>query len=406
MITVSEARQRITNKLSIMPSEQVNLNNSLGRVLGEDLIARRTQPPLSVSAMDGYAICSSDAVEAPLKLEVIGSVPAGTRFSETVRKGTAVRIFTGAPVPNGADAIIIQENTELLDNYVLIKETVEEGQYIRKAGLDFNSGDILLKKGSILNARHIGLAAAMNISWLKVRIQPRIAILATGNEIALPGDILHETSIVSSNNYALEALVKACGGLPLTLGIAKDNIESISMMADSAIRAGSDIIVTTGGASVGDHDLVQKALGQKGLKIDFWQIAMRPGKPLIFGYINSMPMLGFPGNPVSSMVCGELFLKSAIFKLLGLTNIEPLVQTAILGRNLNQNDNREDYLRATLELNNTGKPVATPFPTQDSSMFSRLAQADCLIVRPPHAPPAKLGEVVNYISLGSGLIST
>ena len=266
MITVSEARQRITNKLSIMPSEQVNLNNSLGRVLGEDLIARRTQPPLSVSAMDGYA------VEAPLKLEVIGSVPAGTRFSETVRKGTAVRIFTGAPVPNGADAIIIQENTELLDNYVLIKETVEEGQYIRKAGLDFNSGDILLKKGSILNARHIGLAAAMNISWLKVRIQPRIAILATGNEIALPGDILHETSIVSSNNYALEALVKACGGLPLTLGIAKDNIESISMMADSAIRAGSDIIVTTGGASVGDHDLVQKALSQKGLKIDFWQI--------------------------------------------------------------------------------------------------------------------------------------
>ena len=154
----------------------------------------------------------------------------------------------------------------------------------------------------------------MNISWLKVRIQPRIAILATGNEIALPGDILHETSIVSSNNYALEALVKACGGLPLTLGIAKDNIESISMMADSAIRAGSDIIVTTGGASVGDHDLVQKALGQKGLKIDFWQIAMRPGKPLIFGYINSMPMLGYRGNPVTSMDCGELFLTSPKYK--------------------------------------------------------------------------------------------
>jgi molybdopterin molybdotransferase len=406
MITVNEARLRITNNLDTMPSEQVNLNNALGRVLGEDLSARRTQPPLSVSAMDGYAVNSSDITKAPINLKVIGSVPAGTRFSGAVTKGTTVRIFTGAPVPEGADAIVIQENTERLDDSVIVKEIVKSGRYIRKAGLDFKSGDVLLKKGSILNARHIGLAAAMNISWLKVRVQPRIAILATGNEIALPGDILEKTTIVSSNNYALEGLVKAYGGSPLTLGIAEDNIDSISMMVDSAIRAGSDIIVTTGGASVGDHDLVQKALGQVGLKVDFWQIAMRPGKPLIFGHINSVPMLGFPGNPVSSMVCGELFLKSAIFKLLGIPNIEPVIETAILGRDLNKNDNREDYLRATLEINNDGMLVATPFLIQDSSMFSRLAQADCLIVRAPGAHQAYSGEKVNYISLGGGLIST
>ena len=406
MITVHEARLRITNNLHTMPSEQVNINDALGRVLGEDLSARRTQPPLSVSAMDGYAVKSSDITKIPINLKVIGSVPAGTRFSGAVTKGNTVRIFTGAPIPEGADAIVIQENTERLDDSVIVKETVKSGRYIRKAGLDFKYGDVLLKKGTILNARHIGLAAAMNISWLKVKIQPRIAILATGNEIALPGDILDETTIVSSNNYALEGLVKACGGSPLTLGIAEDNIDSISMMVDSAIRAGSDIIVTTGGASVGDHDLVQKALGQNGLKVDFWQIAMRPGKPLIFGYINSTPMLGFPGNPVSSMVCGELFLKSAIFKLLGIPNIEPAIETAILGRDLNKNDNREDYLRATLDITNDGTLVANPFLIQDSSMFSRLAQADCLIVRAPGAPQAFSGEKVNYISLGGGLIST
>ena len=406
MITVDQARKRIIHQLPIMPSEQVSLNEALGRVLGEDLSARRTQPPLAVSAMDGYAVNSGDVTKVPLNLKVIGSVPAGTRFSGTVTQGTAVRIFTGAPIPNGADAIVIQENTTPIGNNVIIKEIVKSGRYVRKAGLDFNSGDVLLKKGCILNARHIGLAAAMNISWLKVRIRPRVAILATGNEIALPGDSLDEVTIVSSNNYALEGLVKACGGLPLTLGIAEDNIDSIVQMSDSAIRAGSDILVTTGGASVGDHDLVQTALSQNGLKVDFWKIAMRPGKPLIFGHLNSIPMLGFPGNPVSSMVCGELFLKSAIFKLLGIANIDPLKESAILGSNLNKNDNREDYLRATLDVDMDGNRVATPFPVQDSSMFSRLAQADCLIVRAPAAPAASAGDKITYITLGGGLIGT
>ena len=402
MIPVAEARQRILADLPVMPAEQVGLNEALGRVLAEDVAARRTQPPLAVSAMDGYAVRAADVATVPASLNVIGAAPAGSPYEGSVTKGTAVRIFTGAPVPAGADAIVIQEDTERDGDTVIVKQGAASGRYVRKAGLDFQTGDILLKAGRVLNARDIGLAAAMNVPWLQVRRQPRIALLATGDEIVLPGEDAGPSDIVSSNTFALDGLVRALGGVPVTLGIAADDIASIRTMAEGA--KGADILVTTGGASVGEHDLVQEALGDVGLKVDFWQIAMRPGKPLIFGRLGATPMLGFPGNPVSSMVCGALFLKPALARMLGMADVEPRLETAILGIDLKENDRREDYLRATLSHDANGNRVATPFPVQDSSMFSRLAQADCLVVRAPHAPPAKVGDHVSYIALGGGLI--
>lgn len=402
MIPVAEARQRILADLPVMPAEQVGLNDALGRVLAEDIASRRTQPPQAVSAMDGYAVRAADVAKVPASLNVIGAAPAGAPFEGDVTPGAAVRIFTGAALPAGADAIVIQEDTERDGDTVIVKEGVAAGRYVRKAGLDFQTGDILLKAGRVLNARNIGLAAAMNVPWITVRRQPRIALLATGDEIVLPGEDLRPTDIVSSNTFALDGLVRAAGGVPVTLGIAADNLDSIR--AHAAGAAGADILVTTGGASVGEHDLVQEALGDVGLEVDFWQIAMRPGKPLIFGRLGSTPMLGFPGNPVSSMVCGTLFLKPALSAMLGMADVEPRLETAILGVDLKVNDRREDYLRATLAHDGAGNRVATPFPVQDSSMFSRLAQADCLVVRAPHAPAAKAGDTVSYIALGGGLI--
>ncbi len=402
MIPVAEARQRILADLAVMPAEQVGLNEALGRVLAEDVASRRTQPPQAVSAMDGYAVRAADVASVPASLNVIGTAPAGAPFEGSVSDGEAVRIFTGAAVPAGADAIVIQEDTERDGDAVIVREGVATGSYVRPAGLDFEAGDVLLEAGRVLNARDIGLAAAMNVPWLRVRRQPRVALLATGDEIVLPGEDFGPADIVSSNTFALDGLVRAAGGEPITLGIATDDVASIRALAKGA--NGADILVTTGGASVGEHDLVQAALGDVGLQVDFWQIAMRPGKPLIFGRLGETPMLGFPGNSVSSMVCGVLFLKPALATMLGMADIEPRLETAILGVDLGANDRREDYLRATLVRDGDGNRVATPFPVQDSSMFLRLAQADCLVVRAPHAPPAKAGDPVSYIALGGGLI--
>jgi molybdopterin molybdotransferase len=396
LMPVAEARQRILANLPVMGSEQIALPEAHGRVLAEDVASRVTQPPMAVSAMDGYAVRAADVSAVPVDLKVVGEVPAGGFHDGTIDAGQAVRIFTGAALPAGADAIVIQEDTDRDGDTVTVKESSAAGRYVRKAGLDFAKGEVLLKAGTILSARDIGLAAAMNHPWLQVRRKPRIALLATGDEIKLPGETLGPTSIVSSNTFALEGLIRAAGGEPVTLGIAVDDLSAIRELAAQA--RGTDMLVTTGGASVGDHDLVQDALAELGLKLDFWQIAMRPGKPLMFGQLGDVPMLGFPGNPVSSMVCGVLFLIPALAKMLGTGDTEPVRETAILGTDLDENDRREDYLRATLSRKD-GKLVATPFPKQDSSMFSRLAAADCLLIREPHAPAAKAGDAVEIVRL-------
>jgi len=379
------------------PAEQVALADALGRVLAEDVVARRTQPPVAVSAMDGYAVRAADVATVPARLTVVGQAPAGGAYNGTVGPGQAVRIFTGGPVPDGADAVIIQEDTEAQGATVIVRERAIKGRHIRPAGLDFREGSVGLKAGRRLGAREIGLAAAMNVPWLRVRRRPRIALLATGDEIVMPGDPVGPNQIVSSNVPALAAFVAEHGGQPIDLGIARDTVASLQEKAAGAI--GADLLVTAGGASVGDHDLVQEALTDRGLAVDFWKIAMRPGKPLMFGKFGDVPLLGLPGNPVSSQVCALLFLGPVIDAMLGLPRVEKPTVTARLGSDLAANDRREDYMRARLARDGDGELVATPFPKQDSSMISLLVEAGCLVVRAPQAPAAKAGDPVEIIPL-------
>lgn len=403
MISVEEALGRILKAFGPLAAEQVSVAHALGRVLAEDVRARVTQPPVAVSAMDGYAVRAADVQQAPTTLKVVGSAPAGVAYEGTVKAGEAVRIFTGGPVPAGADAIIIQEDTTAEGNKVRIHETARLGRHIRPAGLDFKAGEIGIKAGRRLGPRDVGLAAAMNVPWLSLRRRPRITILATGNEIIMPGDPLGPNQIVSSNALALAAAIDAWGGEPINLGIAQDTKESLQTLATGA--RGADLLVTTGGASVGEHDLVQSALGEHGFEVDFWKIAMRPGKPLIFGQFGDIPLLGLPGNPVSAMVCAIVFLRPAMERMLDIDIGETPQATARLGRDLAANDRRQDYLRSRLKRATDGELAAVPFEVQDSSMLSRLAHADCLVVRPPLAPAAKAGERVPIIPLDSTLPS-
>ena len=397
MISVEVALERILGTFAPLAAEQVSLAAALGRVLASDVSARLTQPPAAVSAMDGYAVRAADVAQAPAHLRVVGMAPAGGAYGKALRPGEAVRIFTGAALPAGADAIVIQEDTSLEGGTVTVREGVPPGRYVRLAGLDFKAGEVGLAAGRCLGPRDIGLAAAMNVPWLPVRRRPRIAVLATGDEIVMPGDPLGPNQIVSSNALALAAAITAWGGEPTTLGIAADTKESLQSLAAGAANA--DLLVTTGGASVGDFDLVQDALKERGLAVDFWQIAMRPGKPLIFGRLGSTPLLGLPGNPVSSLVCAIIFLRPAMARMLGQNAADSGPRTARLGCALAANDRRQDYLRARLGQAPDGELVATPFDVQDSSNLSRLTHADCLVVRPPLAPAAKTGERVAIIPL-------
>ena len=397
MIPVEVALERILSTFAPLAAEQVSLAAALGRVLAADVTARLTQPPAAVSAMDGYAVRAADVAQVPARLRVVGMAPAGGAYGKALRAGEAVRIFTGAPLPAGADAIVIQEDTSLEGDKVTVREGVLAGRYVRPAGLDFKAGEVGLAAGRCLGPRDIGLAAAMNVPWLQVRRRPRVAVLATGDEIVMPGDPVGPNQIVSSNALALAAAITAWGGEPLTLGIAADTKESLQTLAAGAANA--DLLVTTGGASVGDFDLVQEALTERGLAVDFWQIAMRPGKPLIFGQLGATPLLGLPGNPVSSLVCAIIFLRPAMARMLGQDSADSGARTARLGCALAANDRRQDYLRARLGQAPDGELVATPFEVQDSSNLSRLTHADCLVVRPPQAPAAKAGERVAIIPL-------
>lgn len=397
LMPIADALARITGALQPLAPESVSVARGYGRVLAENVVARVTQPPAAVSAMDGYAVRAADVAKVPTNLRVIGEAPAGSAFEGRFGPGDAVRIFTGAPVPDGADAIVMQENTRREGSTVAVTEGAEAGRHIRPAGLDFSTGDIRLAKGRMLTARDIGLAAAMNVPWLMVNRKPRIALLATGDEIVKPGDSLGSNQIVSSNALALAALIQARGGEPIDLGIAPDNRATLAAMADGA--RGADMLITLGGASVGDHDLVQSVLGEQGLEVDFWRIAMRPGKPLMFGAIGKTPMLGLPGNPVSSLVCGLVFVSAAIHKMLGRGGDYLETDTARLSRYLPENDERQDYLRATLTRADDGALVAAPFDKQDSSMLTRLAAAQALVIRPPHAAAAREGTVVPIVRI-------
>ena len=401
MISVEEALSRLLAPLEKLPLEQISIVDAIGRVLAEDLAARRTQPPFAVSAMDGYAVRAEDVAAVPVELRIVAEVPAGAGFGGHVGPREAARIFTGAPMPAGTDTIVIQEDTQRDGERVRVLEGAARGRYVRREGLDFGEGDVLLRAGRRLTARDIGLAAAMNRPWLFVHRRPRVGILSTGDEIVMPGDPIGPHQIVSSNSLALAAFVSACGGIPVSVGNAPDDPAALRQVA--AATRGVDL-VTTGGASVGEHDLVRDVLGADGLELDFWQIAMRPGKPLMVGCYRGTPMVGLPGNPVSTLVCALLFLRPALNRLSGAVSPEEAAPTARLGTALPKNDRRQDYLRSRLARAADGALEVFPFEVQDSSMMRLLSEADCLVVRPPHAPAIAAGATVPIVPFPGGVL--
>jgi molybdopterin molybdotransferase len=395
LMPVEEARAQIIAGASPLAAEKVPIQAAHERVLARELAARRDQPPFNASAMDGYAVNSGEAAVGA-ELKVIGVSSAGHGFKRVLGPGQAVRIFTGAPVPAGANAILIQENARTTEGSVLVKAPARLGQHIRPQGLDFKKGDILLHAGQRLSARDIGLAAAMNLSHLPVRKKPVVAILATGDELVEPGGRPAADQISSSNTFALAAFVQWAGGLPLPLRTVKDSVREIRTAIRRARTA--DVLITSGGASVGEHDLVRQALEEEGISLDFWKIAMRPGKPLMFARRQKQRIVGLPGNPVSALVCARVFIKPLLDRLLGRQDKE-FTLLASLAAPMRANDERQEYARGTLKKGDDGSLAVMPFPTQDSSMLALLARADCLIVRPPHAPAAEIGEKVETIPI-------
>ena len=395
MIFVDEATARIANAFSPVGSESVAIGEAAERVLAEDARARLTQPPAPMSSMDGYAVHAADVAKVPATLRVIGSSPAGHPFDGKVGSGEAVRIFTGGVVPDGADGIVLQEDTTADEDCVTVNEATRPERHIRVAGLDFKTDQVLLRAGRRLTARDVSLLAAADLDRVSVRRKPRIAIAATGDELSPPGTPRGPGGIVASSGYGLSALIEKWGGEPVDLGILPDTMEAVAAIADRA--AGADLIVTLGGASVGDHDLIQRALGPRGFELDFWKIAMRPGKPLIFGRLGQTPLLGLPGNPVSTFVCAYLFLRTAIAALLA-TEMPLRLLSAKLLAPLAANEKRQDYIRACLTIRD-GEYWTEALPIQDSSMLSTLAEAHALIVRAPNAAPASIGERVEVAPL-------
>ncbi len=395
MLSVEEAIARVAAAFKPRPCENVLIHEAAGRVLGQDAVAKFDQPPASMSAMDGYAVRGEDVASVPKELRIIGEAPAGRPFNGTVSKDEAVRIFTGGVVPDGADSVVIQEDTEKVENEVLIKEAPKRRQHVRERGLDFGDGETLLRKGHRLTARDIALLAAADFASLNVVAKPRIALVATGDELTRPGESRGPGGIVASSTYALAAFSENWGGAALDLGILPDSVEAFARLPDATKDA--DLIVTQGGASVGDHDLVQRALKPFGFELDFWKIAMRPGKPLIFGRLNDTPLLGLPGNPVSAMVCAILFLRPAIAAMLGM-DYTPKMMTARLSIDLNGNGARQSYIRTRI-ISRNGVLIAEPFALQDSAMQKIFAQSDGLIVRAPGAPAAGKGEEVDVLML-------
>ena len=403
LLSVDEARARVLAGARPRDTERVALAEAQGRTLADDLAARRTQPPSAVSAMDGYALRAADVADPPARLRRIGESAAGHGFAGAIRPGETVRIFTGAPVPPGADAVLMQEYAKVDDDIVEALVSVRQGASIRPAGLDFREGQVLLKAGTRLGPAEVSLAAAMNHAGVPVYRKPKVAILATGDELVRPGEAIGPDQIVTSNSFAIAAFVRLAGGEPLDLGIAGDTFADLEAGIKAARDAGADVLVTLGGASVGDYDLVKPALAKEGMELGFWRIAMRPGKPLIHGRLGAMQILGLPGNPVSSVVCGLLFLIPLVRALSGDPQAgADMSEPARLGGALRANDVRQDFMRARLEPSHDGLPVATAFAEQDSSLLGVLAQAQCLIIRAPHAPPAEAGALVRIMRLPTG----
>ncbi len=390
MIPVSEALDRLFALVTPLPVEEVGLTAGLGRVLRAPVTARRDQPPFSASAMDGYAIRDADCTETA-RLMVIGEAAAGHAYPGRIGAQEAVRIFTGAPVPEGADRVVIQEDTTRDGDTVILGPGITDNRNIRPLGADFRVGDTLAAP-RLLRPADLALAAAMNADRLTVSRRPEVAIIATGDELVAPGGDPRPDQIIASNAYGLHGMVAQAGGLPRLLPIAGDSMGALRQAFDLA--RGADIVLTIGGASVGDHDLVGAAAAEAGMERAFWKVALRPGKPLMAGRFGEALLLGLPGNPVSSMVCAQVFLVPLIRALSGLAPAPAPRRLARLAAPLSANGPREHYLRAM-----SGPEGVTAFSKQDSSLLSVLSEADCLIVQPPGDPAREAGETVEVIAL-------
>ena len=395
MISVSEALNLLIEHRSERPVISASLSECSGAVLAIDVKAKLTLPPLTASAMDGYAVRLADVREAGTKLTVIGEAPAGHPFQGSVNNGEAVRIFTGSAVPAGADHIVIQENAQRDGETLITSFDNPEPRHIRRAGIDFTKGDTLLTKGTRIGPMHIAIAAAANYDNLPIYKRPTVALIANGDELRPPGSDVSETDIISSNPAGLGALIHHWGGEVMDMGIASDSIESITPLIRKAKDA--DIIVPVGGASVGDHDYMRGAFKECGVTSVFEKVAVRPGKPTWFGTLDEQAVLGLPGNPASAIVCAHLFLKTLIGTTNGLTFV-----TAKLSKALPKNGPRETYMRALAKLSETGQLDVTPFPRQDSSLLTPLTQANVLIRLPKESGPWAEGDVIEVLALGTG----
>ncbi len=395
LLPVADALARILRLVEITDTETVPVADCAGRVLAADAVATRNQPPFAASAMDGYAVRASDALKGA-RLKVTGEAAAGNGHAAPVGSGEAVRIFTGAPVPEGADTVLIQENAARHGDTVEVLVSPRPWDNIRPLGMDFTEG-FRLTAPRRLTGRDAALLAAMNVAGVTVRRRPVVALIPTGDELVRPGETPGPGQIVSSNDIGLAAMLTAAGAAPRRCAIARDNRESLLAALDEAKDA--DIIVTLGGASVGDHDLVAGVFGEAGLSLDFYKIAMRPGKPLMAGRIGGRTMLGLPGNPVSAMVCGEIFLRPAIDAALGLPAGPRATRTAFLAHDLGPNGPREHYMRATVTLAADGTLRCEVAADQDSSLVGILARANALAVLAPNAPAARAGAPVPVILL-------
>lgn len=399
LLPVDEALERLLDGAEPKGEEQVSIGNAHGRILSQNITSKRAQPPFNASAMDGYAVRYVDANKVGMTLRVVGESAAGHRFSGSIGQGEAVRIFTGAPVPDDADTILIQENTKVVqDNIIEVTDPAQANRHIRLKGVDFDEDQMLLEKSRYLDYSALTLTACMNQSHVFVFQKPNVCVLATGDELVEPGGTPDENQIISSNSYGVTALCSNAGANVHDLGIAFDNMDDIKERVQKAIDSKADILVTIGGASVGDYDLVQKALVDMGMELNFWKIAMRPGKPLMFGKLGDMRFIGLPGNPASCLVTAILFLAPLVRKLAGNPALQ-IIQKAKTTIDLPENAERQDYMRARVERDENGELIATPFSRQDSSLVRVFADANGLLIRTPNAKSAKTGDICDVILL-------
>ncbi len=395
MISVGEATEQIRSLLVQTDSEEIPINRANNRILAEDFYSERNQPPFDTSAMDGYAIQSKDAIPRKV-LKVIGNIPAGAEIPEiTIGSGEAYRIFTGAPIPLGADRVIIQEDVEASKNTIRINDTFECNPFIRPLGGDFQKG-FCIKALQPLKPGLISLLAAMNAGMLKVRKKPVVSIIPTGDELMMPGSVVPDNKIVASNIFGLQGILENSGAEVRILPIAKDNFQAISTSLNLALD--SDLVITVGGASVGEYDLVKEAASSLGFELSFYKIAMRPGKPLFAGKKGSTVLIGLPGNPVSALVCGYVFLIPAIKYMMGLIDFANPRKKARLTTPLGKNGDREHYMRSIVEHTN-GEATISVHERQDSSLLKTFFNSNALLVRPRSDHPRQAGEIVEYMEL-------